>query len=397
MYLCVVHWLNNFLIKYRYILLMGFTIVATLCKAQSISNLKQKQIFIQSDTTLIDSLSIVPHSEILFLGDYVLDESRYTINYAKSLFILNDKDLLNRELSISYRVFPLSFNSSFQHKPIEVIERRELNTKDPFKYEYTVNNEDVFYLNGLNKTGSISRGVAFGNNQDLSVNSSLNLQLSGKLGNNVNILASISDDNIPIQAEGNTQQLQDFDQVYIQLFNDRWKLTAGDFYLKRPTSYFMNFNKKSQGGSFEVKLDANGKNRKATITPSLSAGVSRGKFSRNTIVGIEGNQGPYRLVGAENETFIIILSGTERVYIDGQLIKRGNEFDYIINYNTAELTFTANRLITKDSRIVVEFQYSDRNYARSLVHFSNAYDSKKLHLNFNLYSEQDSRESTITV
>jgi len=377
--------------KTSFLLLLLFFALFQNAGAQDVTNIRQQELVLNSDTVLIDSLSLVPHSEIIFLTNEPLDNSRYEINYTKGIFIVKDNLLMGKTISLTYRVFPMSFEKPYSHKNILGIEAQNKISKNPFLFEYTAEKEDIFYLNGLNKSGSISRGVVFGNNQDLAVNSSLNLQLSGKISDNISILASISDDNIPIQAEGNTQQLQEFDRVFIQLFSDAWKLTAGDFYLKRPKSYFMNFNKRVKGGSFELKMKTSKKNEFNTMRPIISAAISKGKFARNKILGIEGNQGPYRLIGGENEAFIIILSGTENIYIDGRLMKRGNEFDYIIDYNTAELTFTTNKLITKDSRIVAEFQYSDKNYARSLFHFGNDYESKKLKLSLNVYSEQDSR------
>lgn len=342
----------------------------------------------------MEGLSIVPNSEIIYLEGSVLDATDYEINYTKGIFIVKNKTLRGKQLSCTLRVLPYAFNKEYSHKKAEISESNRV-SKNPFLFEYSAQNEDVFYLNGLNKSGSISRGVVFGNNQDLSVNSSLNLQLSGQISDEINISASISDDNIPIQAEGNTQQIQDFDRVFVQLFSDSWKLTAGDFYLERPKSYFMNFNKKVKGGSFELKLKTQKNKEFNTIRPTVSAAISKGKFARNKIQGIEGNQGPYRLTGSENETFIVVLSGTEKIFVDGKLMKRGNDFDYIIDYNTSELTFTTNKLITKDSRIVAEFQYSDKNYARSLVHFGTDFNSKKLQLNVNVFAEQDSRNQPL--
>ena len=129
------------------------------------------------------------------------------------------------------------------------------------------------------------------------------LELSGKISSNLKILASVSDANIPIQPEGNTNKLQEFDKVFIQIYNDRLKLIAGDFWLSKPTGYFMNYRKRAQGLSVNYTWN---KHKDKVWTTQLSGALSKGKFNRQIIQGIEANQGPYRLVGAENEPFISV-------------------------------------------------------------------------------------------
>lgn len=235
--------------------------------------------------------------------------------------------------------------------------------------------------------GNISRGISAGNKQDLVVNSNLNLRLGGKIADDINITGAISDDNNPIQPEGNTQQLQDFDKVFIMLNKDSNNLIIGDFEMKRPNSYFMNYYKKSRG----IHVDFQENRKLAKLYSNADAAISRGRFARNTIQGIEGNQGPYRLNGINGEIFIIVISGTEVVYLDGRRLSRGESRDYIINYNSGEVSFMPSQMITKFSRIVVEFQYSDRNYQRTVFKVGAGFQKKNSSFEVNYFNEQDNK------
>ncbi|NTW32949.1 MAG: hypothetical protein HGB12_10025 [Bacteroidetes bacterium] len=374
-----------------------FYLLPAVVGAQVYTNYRVKKIFIKTDTITIDTLSLINGSLLLTdsLGNKI-DSSYYTVKYTDAVLLLKPSFNKNiKTLFVSYKVFPYNFSASYKHKDIKLIEPDEKGNYNPFTFIYDRSSLEFFKMGGLNKNGSISRGISFGNNQDIVVNSSFDLQLSGKLSDEVDVLAAITDNNIPVQPDGNTQQIQDFDKVFIQLSAKNSKLIAGDFELSRPESYFMNFYKKAQGGNFSTSFYTDEKKKNGKISISAAAAISKGKYAKNTIVGMEGSQGPYKLTGAENETYIIVLSGSEKVYINGELMNRGQENDYVIDYNTAEITFTVKRLITKDSRITVEFEYSDKNYARSLFFEGTKYKSKKLNVNFNFFSEQDIKNQPI--
>jgi hypothetical protein len=370
-----------------------FTGYCLIISAQNFSNSKTKFVTTKTDTVVLDTLSIIAGS--FRFKDSTLAPS-FELLDTKGLLVFKNKQILPDSLEVYFETYPFLLSKQYYHKSLKQMQVASNNFANPYVFQYQKPNNDIFKMEGLNRSGSITRGVTFGNNQDVVVNSNLNLQLSGKISENINIKAAIADDNIPIQPEGNTQQIQEFDKVYIQLNDEKSQLVAGDFVLNRPPSYFMNYFKRNQGGSFNTTFKA-GKNKNTTHSLDASAAVSKGKFSRNVILGIEGNQGPYRLKGAENESFIIILSGSENIYIDGKLLQRGQENDYIIDYNTAQITFTAKKIITKDKRIVAEFQYVDRNYARSIVTVGHDFTSGNFQSRLHIYSEQDNKNKPVNL
>lgn len=358
--------------------------------AQNSRNLRSKVIQITQEETVLDTLSISPTSFYCFQNGRNVPDSLYFLEWEEANFIWKGK-IPTDSIRVVYRVFPKNYSEDIFLKDTTIISSGDGSNFNPFtiKNENKIDNNNLYQLD---KSGSITRGITFGNNQNFGINSSLDLQLNGKLTDKINVLASISDANIPIQPEGNTQQLQDFDNIFIQLYDDRSKLIAGDYSLTTSPGYFLKYNKRAQGITFQNR--SSNENSKQYLAQA-SLAISKGKFARHSIQGVEGNQGPYRLQGAENENFIIVLSGTERVYIDGKLLERGLNLDYVINYNSAEVTFTARQPITKDKRIIVEYQYSDKHYARSLI--EGIYEEKTERLDWfvNVYAEQDSKSQPL--
>ncbi len=359
------------------------------------SGWRQKKVVI-SEFNNIDTLTIVPNSLIF---KKINSEHPYTISYELSHFksgFTMDSIFWGDTFLVSYRVFPFNISNKTFHKSIDEKRKADSLFSEPFYRSPTFvqTPEDFFKIEGIQYSGIFSRGVSFGSNQDLVLNSALDLQLKGKVSNDIEIIAALSDNNIPIQPDGNTAQIRDFDKVFIQVKKgEEHKITAGDYEIRNANqSYFARYYRQLQGAKYQ--LNYNFKEGGNLISENAFA-VSKGKFSRNEFIGQEGNQGPYRLTGNQGEVFIIILAGSEEVYVDGRLLTRGVRNDYTIDYNTGELTFTPLFLITKDARIVVEFEYAEENYFRTIIHSSQNYVFKKGNVFFNAFLEQDSKNRPV--
>lgn len=338
----------------------------------------------ESDTLKIDG-------NILSRGDdYKIDYREGNIMLSKNIFSKYSLDT-NRiyDAILIYDLFPYELKEEYSN--FEIMTQRDTVTGDTINVAST--NKDfvgnLFEGTDLEKSGSIFRSIDFGTNRDLTLNSGFRVQLKGKLSSEVEITAALTDEKTPIQPEGNTLKLQELDKVFIEIRSNNVAATLGDFDVNYRKSEFVNFSRKIQGakgyGDFNF----------GELT--ILGAVSRGKFNTNKFNGTDGMQGPYKLVGVNNEVNLLVLSGTEKVYLDGRLLTRGEQADYTIDYALGQITFTNKVIIKNTSRISVDFEYSDRKYNRLLTGFDNQlkFFDNKLKVGISYVNETDNEDSPV--
>ena len=301
------------------------------------------------------------------------------------------KPLVTDSVVINYVKYPEFLTKTYQLFDKSAIVENTDNINKMYKISQP-NTEDKFTpFDGLTTSGSISRGVTIGNNQNSVLDSELDLQITGKLNDKVSLRASIQDANIPLQESGYSQKLDEFDQVFIELYSNKWNIRAGDIDLENNSSYFANFSKRVQGLSLRATLG-----EEDAQTNLFAAGaLVRGQFTSSQFTAQEGNQGPYKLQGQNGELFVLIVSGSESVYVNGIALNRGESEDYIIDYNAGEIIFNATFPITSEMRIRVDYQYSERNYSRLVAYGGGNFQSEKLKFGVSVYSENDSKNNPL--
>jgi len=116
----------------------------------------------------------------------------------------------------------------------------------------------------LSVSGSKSVRMSSGNRRDMTIDQTLRLNIAGWLTEDIHVNAALSDDNLPVVPEGNTEELRDIDRMRVELTAPRWHAVLGDFVASREGTVYGGYRRKLQG----VVVDGG--------TDQVSAGVLAG-------------------------------------------------------------------------------------------------------------------------
>ncbi|MGO1584800.1 MAG: hypothetical protein ACTHXJ_02345, partial [Mesonia sp.] len=181
-----------------------------------------------SDTIAIDSVSINPFKFKVYNSQKkLIDSTAYQVDFSKSYLILNDS--LRKQydsIKVVYRKYPDYFTKRYYQFDPNIIVGNENRVNRIYQLGEEKNQRSFVPFDGLTTSGSISRGITMGTNQNAVLDSELDLQITGKISDNVNLRASLQDSNIPIQQSGYSQNLNEFDQIFIELYGKNWSIRA---------------------------------------------------------------------------------------------------------------------------------------------------------------------------
>ena len=371
----------------RLLFLLCFAIGWT-AQSQTVSkDFRMKTLFIEKDSVQLDSVAINPDKFNVFNSLLkVIPSSEYRVDFSNAMLKIDSKKY--PKITVEYFRIPDFITKVYTPFDEKFIITSSTNTDQLYSLTTNKKGTEVKLFEGLQTNGYITRGITSGNNQNAVTNATLDLKIKGKLSKEVSLRAAIFDTNIPIQENGYSQNITDFDRIFIEMFTDNWGVKAGDISLENKESYFMPLRKQITGLRVEAKISDQ-------FEVAASGAITRGEFNRYRVTGKEGNQGPYKIYGKNNAPAILIIRGSEKVYINGIQIERGENKDYTIDYNIAEITFNTTYPITNDMRIAIEYQYANRNYTRFLTYEEAVYKSQKLNISGYFYSETDAKNQPL--
>ena len=224
-------------------------------------------------------------------------------------------------------------------------------------YQTGAANDTAISKYKLNYSGSKSMIMSLGSGGGLGLDASLFINLDGQVADDVFLEGQLSDQNVPIQPEGNTATLKEVDTKFMRVYGKHYSYVLGN--------YQMNYGVDGEDRFIGKVIGANGSYSRGEHGVRGSWSISEGQYQSDTLRGVDGKQRGYYLRGRDGRQFITVLAGTERIWRNGSPLKRG--VDYTIDYGEGRVDFLQNLVVTGENLFSAEYQYTEQDFQRSLV------------------------------
>lgn len=298
---------------------------------------------------LINSETIVLEGTV---GTYMLDE----IILQSSLEIQTGGRILVRGKDYSFNRGRITFFGTFDDSIFITYQEADINgTYEMRKYalqtDSIVNVPPQEIQSDIRIVGMKGFNMNVEDNAGISLDQSMELSIEGNLTKTWNISGYIYDNSANTYSGSFNAPISRVENINITIFDSLNSVTFGNTSFYASTGYY---RRQREILGIRGIADISG------YRVSAAAAGQKGRFSASDFFCFDNIQGPYSLTETVSLFEYVIAPGSERIYLNGELLSSGDEGDYTINYNTGDIFFTINRHVDSSSYVYAEFQTYDQ-------------------------------------
>ena len=304
-------------------------------------------------------------SERVSIEGQLLSRSSYFLDCEKGELSLSRPLPPGAEIRVEYRFFPFYLRDSYYLRlpnlgispsKAEADSLAKAGRETALRQASSRQGGAMNPSSGLKLRGTKTFSLEVGSNRDATLRQSLDMNVTGEISKGLSLTAVLTDRDLPIQPEGRTEALNELDEIRVELQSQSFKAALGDCNFLLEGTSLVNVSRRLEGAQ------ARGTVRGTDVV--LAGSTLKGKWVTKDLIGIEGKQGAY-LLTTDAGAPCVVIAGTEKVWLDGVKLRRGESADYWMDYGSGKLYFTNRKPITGYSRISVEYEYAAGDYQKN--------------------------------
>jgi len=245
-----------------------------------------------------------------------------------------------------------------------------------------VHSSDPFMERGLYISGSKRIGFSVGDGGGLDQGTRISVE--GTAAPGITVSGSVTDQNLA-SGQYSSELVSQLDRVFFLVDGGKWRARLGDMEWTSGGG---------ETGPLSWRREVSGIDGFGQLSDRYSAsagyGTSGDSRQRTVFYTQEGVQGPYQVTSGWE-----VVPGSERVWLDGELMTRGATGDYVMEYSAGLVTFTSSRLIRNDQRVEITFFQRGDGFRKDLVTAAGSYGSGPLTIEVKGLLAEDDRGSPL--
>ncbi|MFH2036600.1 MAG: hypothetical protein ABIJ45_09375 [Candidatus Zixiibacteriota bacterium] len=341
---------------------------------------------------ITERLIIDKSDSVIFNGQILERHDSYQIDYRTGTLSIDNHKLdrqtflTNDTLLVYFSPLPLWIKMNFGILPDvseAVIKSKNKVVEPGLKSEYRM------HQSNLNISGAKRFSVNSQSSGASRFEQSLDLSISGELSPGLTITGSLSDKGYDPEYGAINSRISELDRLFIGVKSKSFSAEIGNLEIVRRSEYGAIGRKQVSG------LAGTYNGRYFGLSTLLAR--PRGIFKTFEFQGQDQVQGPYRI--SSDNAIKAIVPGSESVWLNGELLDRGVDKDYTIDYPSATITFSPKNLIDSRSRVEIDYEQLSTEFRKEIYEFSGTAKTNdaRLILDLGFSREGDNKDASESI